>query len=428
MRFVDDCTLELIAGNGGDGIIAWHREAHNANGGPSGGDGGNGGNIIFQADENVQSLFHLHHLKQVFAENGKNGGQKNMSGRNGSDRIVRVPVGTSVYDEKDTLICDFTKHLTKFLVCKGGRGGRGNAKFKSAQNRIPYMYERGELGEKRQVHLRLRYLANVGIVGLPNAGKSTLINVLANTRSRVANYSFTTLTPVLGVVKHHDQQLLFADIPGLIEASSRGAGLGHDFLKHAERCEVLIHLISMDPLDNADVVKAYKTIQNELTTYSPTFSQKKMIIVANKGDVDGAQDNYQILSKHTHQFVPLISAKQKQLGDLVANVFSAYNQTLHVTPQASSMTHRYYVFDNDNHLDNIKILNVGSIQQPTWKISHPQISYWYHRIPLTTNDNIQRFKHKLKKMGLVEILQKFQVQPNDPIVIDDYKVYLGELI
>ena len=209
MRFVDECQLELIAGNGGSGIIAWHREACNAYGGPSGGDGGKGGSVVICANENTPDFLHLSHLKTIRAENGKDGRANCQNGKNGQNQIIFVPVGTSIYNDNNQLICDLTDNKQNFVICRGGRAGYGNARFKSAQNRIPHIYERGDRGEKKIVHLRLRFLANVGIVGLPNAGKSTLINAISNVKSRVGAYPFTTLTPVLGTVSLNEKKLLF---------------------------------------------------------------------------------------------------------------------------------------------------------------------------------------------------------------------------
>lgn len=242
MQFVDECVLTLKAGNGGNGVVSWRREAHYPEGGPWGGDGGNGGSIILIGDHNINTLFDLRNKKNIFAQNGENGQTKMATGRNGQDYLIKVPLGTSVYDfDTNELITDILKSGQTYEICKGGKGGRGNAFFKSSFNKAPTLFENGDIGEERKVFLKLKYVADVGIIGFPNAGKSSLVTALTNARPRIANYQFTTLVPILGTTKINDKDIVFADIPGLIEGASEGKGLGHDFLKHIERCQILIH-------------------------------------------------------------------------------------------------------------------------------------------------------------------------------------------
>jgi GTP-binding protein len=276
-------------------------------------------------------LFDIHNKKIISAPNGDNGRTAKEYGKNGQNIYIRVPLGTSVYDkDSNELIVDITASGQEFIVAKGGRGGHGNAFFKSSFNRAPSLYERGEFGEQKNLFLKLRYLADVGIVGLPNAGKSTFIGKVANAKPKVADYQFTTLSPILGVVTHKHDKMVFSDMPGLIEGASQGKGLGHDFLKHIERCTILIHMISLCKEDNEDPAKAYQLIKNELKQYSFSLLEKPIIIVASKADVDGAKSQLTKLKKKTaKQPLFVISAnKNEGIEPLLDHVFALHNEIL----------------------------------------------------------------------------------------------------
>jgi GTP-binding protein len=249
-----------------------------------------------------------------------------MTGRGGAQTYIKLPLGTSIYDANtNELLVDILESGQTYTICEGGKGGHGNAVFKSSFNKAPTIHENGDIGQERNVRLQLRYIADVGLVGLPNAGKSTFIGQVSNAKPRVANYQFTTLTPVLGIVTHGKYKLTFADIPGLIEGAHDGKGLGHEFLKHIERCHILIHLISLNPADNTDVVKAYKTINSELKQYSTALLTKPLVIVANKIDVEEAATNLKKLEKTLKQPVIAISALHKtNIDETLAIIFKQY--------------------------------------------------------------------------------------------------------
>lgn len=431
MHFIDSCELKLCAGNGGNGIVAWRREAHYDKGGPAGGSGGDGGDIILMADHNESSLSHLKYVKLVKASDGENGKADLGSGHNGEPKIIKVPIGTTVTDlDTNKLIADLIHDGQKFIVCHGGKAGRGNAAFKSPILRAPALYENGDLGEIKNVKLDLKYLANVGIVGFPNAGKSTLISKLSNAKPKIANYQFTTITPVLGVVEYKKQRLVFADVPGLIEKASEGYGLGHHFLRHVERCEILVHLISLNPNDHEDIVLAYQQIMNELKKYSQLLINKKMLIVANKSDVPGADQQYEKLKKYLKN-IPIIkiSALNKDLSNLVEKVFDLYNHVKNsfgVNKFNQPMElQRLYTYNPSDAVDNDP-LNVSRDELGRWIVSSKKLDYWFHKIPQTTTDNTTRLGQKIKSIGVEDHLKSMGAKPNDTIVICGYEFLIDE--
>jgi GTP-binding protein len=283
MQFIDQAEIQVQAGNGGDGMVAFRREKYVPAGGPSGGNGGKGGDVILQAVENLQTLLDFRYNHLFKAEDGKRGGPKNMTGASGDDRLIEVPCGTVIYDaETDELLCDLVESGQTFIAAKGGKGGLGNAHFLSNHNRAPERALPGLPGEARFLRLELKLLAEVGIIGLPNAGKSTLISALSAARPKIADYPFTTLIPNLGVVrKPNGDGTVFADIPGLIEGAHLGVGLGHDFLRHIERTRLLLHVIdSTQP----DPIAAYQTIQDELVAYDSGLVTRPQLLALNKID------------------------------------------------------------------------------------------------------------------------------------------------
>ncbi|MEN9264685.1 MAG: GTPase ObgE [Thermostichales cyanobacterium BF4_bins_65] len=283
MQFVDQAEITVQGGQGGDGIIAWRREKYVPAGGPAGGNGGRGGSVYLRASRDLQTLLDFRYQRLFQAPRGEKGGPNNMTGASGTDLILDVPCGTLVYDQASgSLLGDLTAHGQVLLVAKGGGGGFGNAHFLSNRNRAPQKTTRGKPGERRELRLELKLIAEVGIIGLPNAGKSTLLSVLSAARPKIADYPFTTLVPNLGVVRRPVRDgVVFADIPGLIEGAHRGVGLGHDFLRHIERTRLLIHVVDAS---QEDPQQAYGVIQAELAAYSPELARKPQILALNKID------------------------------------------------------------------------------------------------------------------------------------------------
>jgi len=283
MKFLDQAKIYIKAGNGGSGSAHFRREKFVEYGGPDGGDGGDGGSIIVEADRNLNTLIDFRYAQHFRAEHGQGGSKRNKTGANGKDLVLKVPVGTQVYEEdNNTLIYDFTKNKEKYLVAAGGKRGLGNVRFKSSTNRAPKKKTSGKLGEEFWIWFQLKVIADIGIIGKPNAGKSSLLAALTKAKPKIANYPFTTINPNLGVTYYDGNEITLADIPGLVEGAHKGVGLGDKFLRHIERCKVLLHLID---LSENDLVKSYKNIKLELATYDKKLGEKKEIIFFNKSDL-----------------------------------------------------------------------------------------------------------------------------------------------
>ncbi|MDD3725805.1 MAG: GTPase ObgE [Candidatus Ratteibacteria bacterium] len=298
VRFIDEAKIWVKAGDGGNGCVAFRREKYVPKGGPSGGNGGKGGDVIFKAKKDIRTLIDFHYRQHFKAEKGRNGEGSNKEGRSGEDLLIPVPVGTIIYEIKDggeEFLVDLSEDGMEYVVAKGGRGGRGNASFKSSTNQAPRKATPGETGEERYLKLELKLLADVGVVGYPNSGKSTLISKVSSAKPKIADYPFTTIVPNLGVVDLGDSRtFVIADIPGLIEGASEGKGLGHKFLRHIERTKVLIHLVD---LSVPDALKRYYNIRNELERYSKKLYEKVEIIAGNKIDLDISKENIKVFKE-----------------------------------------------------------------------------------------------------------------------------------
>ena len=311
MKFLDQAKIYIKAGNGGSGSASFRREKFVEYGGPDGGDGGDGGSIIVESDRNLNTLIDFRYAQHFKAQNGKPGSKRNKTGGNGKDLILKVPTGTQIYEEdNNTLIYDFTKNKEKYLVASGGRGGLGNVRFKSSTNRAPRKKTNGKIGEEFWIWLQLKVIADVGIIGKPNAGKSSLLAALTRAKPKIANYPFTTINPNLGVAYYDGKEITLADIPGLVEGAHKGIGLGDKFLRHIERCKILLHLID---LSEDDLINSYKKIKLELSKYDKNLSKKKEIIFFNKSDLL-KKDN---IERKMKEFKSKIKAKSE-----VISVFS----------------------------------------------------------------------------------------------------------
>jgi len=325
MKFLDQVKIYIKAGNGGDGSPSFRREKFIEYGGPDGGDGGNGGSVILKAERNLNTLIDYRYQQHHKAKRGDNGSGQNRTGRSGDNLILKVPLGTQVFEEDNkTLIFDFIKIGEEFVAAAGGKGGLGNTRFKSSTNRAPRKFTKGTHGEEFTIWLQLKTIADIGIIGLPNAGKSSLLAAITNANPKIANYQFTTLNPNLGVTSYDDKEVTIADIPGLIEGAHKGIGLGTQFLKHVERCKSLLHMID---ITNDDIEKSYKQVKNELKNYSSKLYKKKELVVLNKTDlidkkkVEDIADN---LSKNTKSEIITISTLEKKSMSKIKSKLISY--------------------------------------------------------------------------------------------------------
>tara|TARA_Y100000996_G_scaffold328935_1_gene265051 strand:- start:2675 stop:3658 length:984 start_codon:yes stop_codon:yes gene_type:complete len=324
MKFLDQVKIYIKAGNGGDGSPSFRREKFIEFGGPDGGDGGKGGSIILRSERNLNTLIDYRFQQHHKAQRGKNGSGQNRTGKNGNDLCLKVPIGTQVFEEDNkTLIYDFQKENDEFIVANGGQGGLGNTRFKSSTNRAPRKFTKGISGEEFTIWLQLKTIADIGIIGLPNAGKSSLLAAITNAKPKIANYKFTTLNPNLGVARYDDKEITIADIPGLIEGAHKGTGLGIQFLKHIERCKSLLHMID---ITNDDLKKSYKQVKNELKKYNAKLSKKKELIVLNKVDLVDSKEIKKIIkdfSKKTKsEIITLSTLKKKSVSQIKAKLIS----------------------------------------------------------------------------------------------------------
>ncbi|SDC10895.1 GTP-binding protein [Succiniclasticum ruminis] len=321
--FIDKARIYVEAGNGGDGMSSFRREKFVEKGGPNGGNGGRGGNVILRADNSLNTLIDFRYKRKFIAKRGDKGGISNMTGHRGEDVIIKVPLGTVVRDdETNIMIADLTEDGQEFVAAKGGRGGKGNACYATSTKRAPTFAEKGEPGTKGWLRLELKLLADVGLVGYPSVGKSSIISRVSAARPEIAAYHFTTLTPVLGVVRlSEEQSFVLADIPGLIEGAAEGVGLGHDFLRHIERTKVLLHVVDVSGCEGRDPIEDFEKINHELEAYSAKLARRKQLVVANKMDLPDSADNFVLLKEYVeekgYEIMPVSAATGEGLQDLM---------------------------------------------------------------------------------------------------------------
>ncbi|MCV3743345.1 GTPase ObgE [Ureaplasma sp. ES3154-GEN] len=426
MAFVDKCDIILKAGNGGNGKLAWRRETHVPMGGPAGGNGGNGGSIYFLGSHNELSLEKLKYKKKFKAENGENGDIKNQHGANADDVYIKVPLGTIVYDQETSeVIAEVLIDNQAYLIQAGGLGGHGNTHFKNAFHKAPSIFELGEIVDEKRVHLELKSIADIGIIGLPNAGKSTLISSFTNAKPKTAAYQFTTLNPILGTIYDRDNRIVFADIPGLIQGAHEGNGLGIDFLKHIERCFLLLHLISLDPNDHDNIIDAYETIRYELKAYDTKLAEKPIILVANKADALGADEQLAKLKKHLKNTnILVVSALEKlNIQEMLQEIIQAYYAEKQAFALQQKQQDEIMIYEKPQK-EIKKLLDetifIEQREPGVFYVTGEFLKFWAHRIPiLKSNDNLVRFNNKLESIKFHDQLRAFGAQPGDHIFIYD---------
>lgn len=416
--FIDEVMVELLAGNGGDGCMAFRREKYIEMGGPYGGNGGKGADIIFEVDEGLNTLLDLRYKKMIKGAKGENGQGKGMHGKNAENIIIKVPAGTVVTDlETGFVIADLTQKGEKAVIAKGGRGGRGNIAFATRSNPAPSFAENGEPGEHRKVKVELKLLADVGLVGLPSVGKSTFISKISAARPKIAEYHFTTLKPNLGVVKTKDgRSFVVADLPGLIEGASLGEGLGDRFLKHIERTRVIAHIVDMGSIEGRNPIEDYRIINQELSNFSDKMLEKPQIVIANKMDVPGAEENLKRFQEEIKVPIYPISALFNQGIDEALIALADMLETLPKKPLYEEKQFESHVLYRFQEEVPFTIHNEGN---GVWVVRGDKVEKLLRMTKFSTDESALRFATKLRKMGIDEELHKLGAKEGDTIRILD---------
>lgn len=426
--FVDKAKIFVKGGDGGDGIISFRREKYVENGGPAGGDGGNGGDLVFRVDEGLRTLMDFRYQKHFKAQRGERGKVKGMHGASAEDTIVRIPPGTVIIDD-DTgeVIADMTRHGQEVVVAKGGRGGRGNIRFATATNPAPYISENGEEGEERWVVLELKVMADVGLVGFPSVGKSTLLSVVSGAKPKIGAYHFTTITPNLGVVDVGDgRSFVMADLPGLIEGAHEGVGLGHEFLRHVERTRVIVHVIDMAASEGRDPYDDWKKINAELELYNAKLAERPQIIAANKMDMPEAAEQLELFkqqlaeedSERIYEIVPISSLTKQGIQELL---YKAADLLDTIAPQAE--------VEEVKAIEERKVYSYEKKEDITFTIHREDevfvvesegIARMMKRMNLNSYDAVMRFARIMRKLGVDEALRKQGAKDGDMVRVADF--------
>lgn len=419
--FVDQAKIYIKAGDGGDGAVSFHREKYVAAGGPDGGDGGKGGDIVFVVDDNISNLIDFRYKRKYVAEKGQNGGAKNCSGRNAPDLVVKVPRGTVVKEIKSGRILADLSTDEPAVIAHGGKGGRGNAHFATSTRQIPKFAKPGFRGDEYEVMLELKLIADVGLVGFPNVGKSTLISVVSAAKPKIANYHFTTLTPVLGVVKIEEgKSFVMADIPGLIEGASEGVGLGHEFLRHVERCRLIVHVIDVSGSDGRDPIEDFKAINHELENFSMELAEAPQIVAANKSDM-ATHEQVERLRNYVEDqgllFYEISAATTKGTKELMYGVW----ERLSVLPPVKQFEAQPLTQEElDDKLISKKDFRV-TVEDGVYFVE----ADWLLDILRTANmddySSLQYFQNVLRTSGIIDKLEEMGIKEGDTVSIFDFE-------
>ena len=420
MQFIDRVKLKVRAGDGGNGMVSFRREKYVPLGGPSGGDGGKGGSIVFIVDEGKSTLLDLRFNKKIVAMNGVNGKTKKMHGACGDDTYVKVPLGTLVRDlNTGNIIADLTRKNQTAVICEGGKGGRGNFRFKTSRNTAPEYAEKGAPGEIKDIEVELKVLADVGLVGFPSVGKSTLLSVVSAAKPEIADYHFTTIQPNLGLVQVPDgRSFVMADLPGLIEGAAQGKGLGHQFLRHIERCRVIIHVVDMGANDGRDPIEDFAIINKELEEYEYRLLERPQIVVANKMDLDEAQANLQRFK----EIYPDI-----EVFETTTLIAEGMDQVLYKAADLLDITPAFPLHDTQSDAAGVlykfeeekpafKVHNLGNGR---WLLSGDELEKAYRMANLDSVDGEHRFARKMRVIGVDQALRDAGCQNGDLVAICD---------
>ena len=415
--FVDVAKVRFTAGRGGDGAVAFHREKYVAAGGPDGGDGGKGGDVVLVVDNHMSTLVEFQYKRKFVAQNGDNGSGKRCSGKDGKDLVIRVPRGTLVYDEASGALIQDLSDVDRFVLCKGGRGGWGNQHFATPTRQAPRFAKPGLVGDERFVRLELKLLADVGLAGFPNVGKSTLLSVVSAARPKIANYHFTTLVPNLGVVRvDEDFSYVMADIPGIIEGASEGAGLGHFFLRHIDRCRLIVHLVDVSGSEGRDPINDFEAINEELARYNPELAARPQIVVGNKADL--VTDRVQVdalrayVEERGHPFYEISAATRQGVDALMGKVAELLSKLPPIQTYAPEYVAPEVVHD-DYSVEISRLDGDGYLVEADW------ILRAMGSVNFEDYESRMYFERLLRKHGVYEALEAQGVQEGDTIVIYD---------
>lgn len=414
--FQDSSKIYIKAGDGGNGAVTFHREKYVAAGGPDGGDGGKGGNVIFVADKNVNTLMNFRYKRKFVAENGGAGRDSNRHGKNGEHLFVRVPVGTIIKDEQTGLvICDLKKDGEEFVVAKGGIGGWGNAHFATATRQVPKFSKPGAPGNERNLLLELKLIADVGLLGFPNVGKSTFLSIVSDAKPKIANYHFTTLKPNLGVVDMGDGSFVIADIPGIIEGAHEGIGLGHEFLRHVERTKLLIHVVDVSGIEGRDPIDDFDTINKELELYSEKLAGKRQIVVANKSDIPQFDENFkdfkEILEGRGYTVFAISAATKNGIDEVLKYTYEALSNI-----PDDEFDEEYEMLDLEQereHDDRITI----TIEDGVYVVEGRRAQLIVGSTNMEDYESLQYFQRSLKKSGIIKKLKNAGIEDGDSVYI-----------
>ena len=421
--FVDRVKIYVKGGDGGNGMVAFRREKYVPKGGPAGGDGGKGADVVFEVDEGLRTLMDFRYQRHFKAPKGENGKSKNQHGKNAKDMIVKVPPGTLVMDaDTGEVIADLVRHGERAVIAKGGRGGRGYTRFATPKNPAPELSERGEPGEERNVILELKLLADVGLVGFPSVGKSTLLSVLSSAKPKIADYHFTTLVPNLGMVETEDgRSFVMADLPGLIEGAHQGAGLGLQFLRHIERTRVIVHVIDMAAIEGRDPYQDFLVINEELKQYNWRLTERPMIIAANKMDMPGAEENMKKFKEQLEQDIPIFPISAATKSGLRELVF-AIADTLETAPEFPIITEEEkearVVYKHEAEKQDF---NITRDPDGAFVLSGEKLEKLFKMTDFTRDESVRRFARQLRGMGVDESLRNMGAKDGDTVRIMDFE-------
>ncbi len=413
--FIDKAKINLKAGKGGDGAVAFRREIYVPAGGPAGGDGGNGGDIIFEVDEGMRTLMDFRYKKHYNASNGEDGKGKNMFGKAGEDLILRVPPGTIIREETTGyIIADLTDHKDSVVVAKGGRGGKGNTKFKTSTRQAPRFAIAGERGQELAVRLELKLIADVGLIGFPNVGKSTLLSVVTSAKPKIANYHFTTLTPNLGVVEtKYGDSFVLADIPGLIEGAHEGTGLGHEFLRHVERTKLLIHVLDVAGLEDRDPLEDFEKINQELYLYNEELAKKPQVVAANKTDIPDSHTNIEklksVLEEQKIEVFPISAATNQGLDELLSYVSKRLKELEKLEKETIVEEEKVYKYEDTEDRNYFEV----NIEDGVYIVEGRFIERLVNSTNFEDMDSLSYFQKLLRDRGVIDKLKELGVNEGD---------------